>query len=186
MACCTGQTECNHIVTIGYLKTLIGNNVQNNSGAVVSVNYSDNTYCPTYAELTGGTIIQNHKNGSGGASDDIDGIVVSGSYTSLQRVLQEDLSLVYTRWKSFSIAASPTTISECGGNSTLSYSHKYTRTTVKLNSSCVSASTSTEVSDTQNGKVSWNAGSYGSISFPTYTIGKNGSVSASSRSTTIS
>ena len=185
------KTECYRVVTIGYLKSFIGNNIQNSAGTVVYVNTTKpDTYCPTYSELTGGSLIPNWVQGST-PNGDRDGIVVSssailgGNYAANQLVDQKDLSLKYTRFKNFGISASPTTISECGGNSTLSYSHVYTRYNKYMNDSCATASTSSDVSDTANGEVSWSAGSYGSISYPTYSIGKNGSVSASSRSTTV-
>ena len=185
------QTECYRVVTIGYLKSFIGTNIQNSAnGSVISISRSDDTYCPTYSELTGGTIIQTWSQGST-PNGDRDGITVNssavlgGNYAENQLVDQRDLGLKYTRFKSFGISASPTTISECGGNSTLSYSHVYTRYNKYMNDSCATASTNSDVSDIANGEVSWSAGSYGSISYPTYSIGKNGSVSASSRSTTV-
>ena len=98
--CCSGGNECNHVVTIGYLKNLV--NVSG-EGNIVSVNNSDNTYCPTYDELTGGTLIANHSDGST-PNGDIDGIIVSGSYSGNQAVNQEDISLVYTRFKSLTIS----------------------------------------------------------------------------------
>lgn len=184
--CCTGVTECDHIVTIGYLKSFIGTDVHSSlNDTVLSVNSQDDTYCPTYAELTGGTLIQNHSNGAT-PNGDVDGIIVDGSYASNQIVMERDLSMVYTRFKSLSISASQTTISECGGNSTLSYTHLYTRYTKSHTDDCERTSTTEiEVSDTNNSEVSWNASPYGSVSYPTYTIGKNGTVSASSRSTTV-
>lgn len=185
------QTECYRVVTIGYLKNFIGDLIQNSSnGSVIHISRTDDTYCPTYSELTGGTIIQTWSQGST-PNGDRDGIVVSssailgGNYASNQLVDQKDLSLMYTRFKSFGISANPTTISECGGNSTLSYSHVYTRYNKYMNDSCATASTSSDVGDTSNGEVSWSPGSYGSISYPTYSIGKNGSVSAPARSTTV-
>lgn len=185
------QTECYRVVTIGYLKNFIGDLIQNSSnGSVIHISRTDDTYCPTYSELTGGTIIQTWSQGST-PNGDRDGIVVSssailgGNYAANQLVDQKDLSLMYTRFKSFGISANPTTISECGGNSTLSYSHVYTRYNKYMNDSCATASTSSDVGDTSNGEVSWSPGSYGSISYPTYSIGKNGSVSAPARSTTV-
>lgn len=185
------QTECYRVVTIGYLKNFIGDLIQNSSnGSVIHISRTDDTYCPTYSELTGGTIIQTWSQGST-PNGDRDGIVVSssailgGNYAANQLVDQKDLSLMYTRFKSFGISANPTTISECGGNSTLSYSHVYTRYNKYVNDSCATASTSSDVGDTSNGEVSWSPGSYGSINYPTYSIGKNGSVSAPARSTTV-
>ena len=179
--CCSGGNECNHVATIGYLKNLV--NVSG-EGNIVSVNNSDNTYCPTYDELTGGTLIANHSDGST-PNGDIDGIIVSGSYSGNQAVNQEDISLVYTRFKSLTISASKTTnLDPCGDSSTLSYVHTYTRYTRAMTSDCQTVDdpfeavtiTSSDVNDTANNEVSWSiaATAYGSISYPTYTIGKNG------------
>ena len=139
--CCTGVTECDHIVTIGYLKSFIGTDVHSSlNDTVLSVNSQDDTYCPTYAELTGGTLIQNHSNGVT-PNGDVDGIIVNGSYASNQGVMERDLSMAYTRFKRLSIGASQTTISECGGNSTLSYTHLYTRYTKSHTDDCERTST---------------------------------------------
>ena len=94
------QTECLRVITIGYLKSFIGNEVQNSSnGSSIHVNYSDDTYCPTYAELTGGTFIQNWQQGST-PNGDRDGIVVNATctgtgsaYANNQLVNQKDLSM---------------------------------------------------------------------------------------------
>ena len=184
--CCTGVTECDHIITIGYLKSFVGTDAHSSTNDTpLSVSSQDDTYCPTYGELINGIFIQTWKEG-GTPNGDRDGIVVGGSYDDSQLVMKKDLSIKYTRFKSFSISASPAIISECGGSSTLSYSHKYTRYEKNHTNNCEDTDiTSVEVNDTSNNEVSWNAGAYGSISYPTYSIGKNGTVSASSRSTTI-
>ena len=185
--CCTGVTECDHIITILYYESFIGTEIHSSSNdSVLSVNNSDDTYCPTYGELTGGSLIQNYQQGSTPNSDR-DGIIVGGSYSSNQCVREGDLSMSYTRFKSFTISVSPTTISECGGSATLSFSHKYTRYTKTHASGCESTTvSSSEASDTAANEVTWNSVTHGSISYPTYSIGKNGSVSASSRSDTVS
>lgn len=179
--CCLGGNECNHIVSIGYLKDFV--NVPSD-GIIVSVNSQDNTYCPTYGELTGGTLVANHIEGQT-PNGDIDGIVVSGSYNDNQVVNQEDLSLIYTRFKSLSISASKTTnLDACGDTSALSYANTYTRYTRAITNDCETVDdpfdavniTSLDVSDTADNEVSWVIAdtANGSISYPTYSISKNG------------
>lgn len=174
MACCSEyQTECLRVVTIAYLKSFIGSDIQNSSGAAVSISRTDDTYCPTYGELTNGSIIPYWSQG-GTPNGDRDGIIVNPiwvgdgvtRYRADQLVDQRDLSMMYTRFKSFSVNASPrcsTEIDECGGLSTLEFFHKYTRYTQSMTNGCATASTSAtcitttsvEVSDTANSEVTW-------------------------------
>ena len=113
--CCTGQTECNHIVTIGYLKSFIGNNIKTTGGTTVNVDTSKlDSYVPTYSELTNGSMLPLFVDGGSGKwHDNVDGIIINGSYVSDQNVKQEDLELVYTRFKNLLISASKTSFSEC-------------------------------------------------------------------------
>ena len=105
------QTECYRVVTIGYLKSFIGTNVQNSAnGSTISISRTDDTYCHTYSELTGGTIIQTWSQGNT-PNGDRDGITVNsaavlgGNYANNQLVDQRDLGLKYTRFKSFSVSS---------------------------------------------------------------------------------
>lgn len=152
-SCCTGVTECQQIITIGFLNTFIGNDVQNSSGVAQSV-AGDSDYCPTYSELTGGTLIQNWKEGTT-PNGDQDGIIIGGTYAANECVRRSDLSMKYTRFKEFSISAASTTLSACSASTTISYTHKYDRCEKKLDSTCESAAAAacTAVSDTQNSEV---------------------------------
>lgn len=177
--------ECNHIVTLGYLKNFIGSLIQDNTGGTVYVNahgMSDD-YCPTYGDLISGYYIPT-RNEATQPSGDYDGISIGGgSYSSDQCVMQQDLKVGYTRFNNLTSTASTYTISECGGNSNLSYTLTFTRTTKYMNSSCSTASTDSNVNDTT---ATWiTPTTYGSISSSVYTVGKNGSVSADSRTDTI-
>ena len=90
MACCSEfQTECLKVVTIGYLNSFIGSNIKDTDGTVKTA-AGDSTYCPTYGELTGGSLIPNWREGSSPYLD-IDGIVITGSFASNQLVRQKDL-----------------------------------------------------------------------------------------------
>lgn len=198
MAIVDKQTECLRIVTIGYLKNFIGDLIKDSNGAVVHINttaktdYANDEYCPTYRELTGGTLIVNHIQGTYPA-DDVDGIVVNrifyndgvSNYTEDQEVNQKDLLVAYTTFNGFSIGANPTTISACGGNSTLSYSYGFTRNTKYMTSNCTITSSTQPISEAQDSNVTWTTSNFGSISYPTFSVGKNGSVSASSRTTVV-
>ena len=189
MACSDYQTECLKVVTIGYLKEFIGSNVQNSTnGSPISIQRTDNTYCPTYSELTGGTIIQTWADGRTPRSDR-DGITVSSTwaggssgYAANQLVDQRDLGLKFTRFNTLSIFRTDNggDISECGGSATLSYTYNYKRYTKTMGNSCSVSSTNT----TDNGpcgELAYHT-TYGSVSNCTnYSIGKNGSFSAASR-----
>jgi len=194
-SCCQeSYTECNKLVTIGYLKTFVGSLIQNTTnGSPMSVNSSDDSYCPTYGDLVGGSLIQNHVAAASGRwSDDVDGITVGGSYASNECVRQEDLSLTYTRFKSLTSSASTTTIGACGGDSTMSYTYTLTRTKKEMNGSCTVDTTNTDGTDTNSEKVTYASSNNAfSVIKPTISVGKNEPTSncpasAASRNTVIS
>lgn len=166
------QTECYRVVTIGYLKTFIGDLIQDSSnGSVKYVNLNAlsaekrrDDYCPTYSELTSNSLVQTWDPGDTSPNGDRDGIVVNssailgGDYAANQLVDQRDLSLMYTRINSFSISASPTGVSACANSSTISYTHTYNRNSKYMNSSCVITSGgNTAVTDTNDTEVTLTA-----------------------------
>ena len=174
------QNECYRLITLGYLSGFT-----NQAGVTVNVSSLAaekrvNTYCPTYGELTGGTLVPNWKQGTT-PNGDTDGIVVSQkwygdntNYTSNQCVDQKDLSVKWTRLEAFTIAANPTSISGCSGEtSIISYNHKYTRYTKEMNASCASATSSASVEDTTDSEVNISVasadGSIGAWSGTTHT-----------------
>lgn len=187
--CCTGQTECNHIITIGYLKSFIGTDIKNTGGTTVYVNTSQpDSYVPTYSELTGGTLIpQFVDGGSGRWHSSIDGITVKGTYASNQNVKQEDLVLTYTRFYDFSVSAGKTSFSECSDSTSVCATYTLAKTIKQMNSSCTVTSTTSTGSDTtckMSFSTSCNWMSLGSCSSNcvTASAGKNGSWTANSRS----
>ena len=197
MECCSSNTICNKAISIGYLKSLIGDNIQDSQdGSIVHVNSNYDTYCPTYSELSGGTLIPIRVIDNNDAANDVDGIIVnpictetSSGYTSGQVVNNEDVLVGWTRFISTTISADPTSISECGGGANLSYKTTYRRALESMNSLCESGVSSSDTVSTSDGKTSFvisSSGRYGSISSNRYTIGKNGTVSSSTRSDTIS
>ena len=149
MACCTEyQTECLRVVTVGYLRSFVNGEIHDSNDYSMTISHANgDTYCPTYAELTGGTLVQNFKSDSD-PQGYVDGIIVSGSYANNQLVRQQDLSLKYTRFGDITISASKTRLRACGDESfTLSYTYTFNVTTKGMNSSCtVTSSTSSESS----------------------------------------
>lgn len=192
MACSDYQTECLKVVTIGYLKSFIGNLVQNSTnGNPISIQRSDDTYCPTYSELTGGRIIQTWSQGTTPKSDR-DGITVSSKwaggssgYSANQLVDQRDLGLNYTRFRTLSISRSGSgEISECGGSATLTYTYSHTRYTKSMNDSCVTSTSPSNV-NSPCGELRYHT-TYGSVSNCTsYSIGKNGYFSSTTRTDSV-
>lgn len=209
MAISDYQNECYRVVTIDYLKKFIKDGstylIQNSTGGTVDVNLNAlssekrrDDYCPTFGELTANSLIQTWLQGSSSPNSDRDGIVVSSvckgtgaAYSNNQLVNQADLSLIYTRFSGLTISAAKTiNISECGESISISYSHKYIRRTKSMNNNCVVPSTpsSAETSSTVCGELTWhtdfsgltNSGSSIS-SCSTYTINKNGTISALAR-----
>ena len=181
MACCTGQTKCNDTVTIGYLKDLVN--------GIVSVTTSkSDSYCPTYAELTGGTLVPNFVDGGTNKwASNVDGISVNGTYENTQVVKVENLRVIYTRFKSITASASPTSLSECGGSTTLGYEFKLTKNTKGI-SDCSTGGTDTateEGSDTASTVTYSSTQSWLTINGSTATAPKNGTVSAATRSTNV-
>ena len=176
MACCPNGNECNHIITLGYLKSFIGENVKDSNGSVKHVTSSKgDDYCPTYSELTGGSLIPNFVDGGSGKwSLNVDGITVNGSYQSNQCVMQQDLVLTYTRFDSLTITATPATnIDACSGTSTMSYTYKLKKTVKSMNGSCSVGETSSTDNDTTNVIVYTSNQTWATISKPTVTISKN-------------
>jgi hypothetical protein len=195
MACCTGQTKCNDTVTIGYLKSFIGSNILTTAGTVVNVStartdWRKDAYCPTYAELTGGTLIPNFVDGGTNKwASNVDGITINhgSSYSGNQVVKVEDLILTYTRYKSIAVSASSTSLSECGGSTTLGRTFKLTKT-IKAMNDCnggVPSTSSSEGSDTASTTTYSSTQSWLTINGNTATAPKNGTVSSSTLTTEV-
>lgn len=170
MACCNSYTECNELVTIGYLKDFIGTLIQNSNGTPVTISTSSaDTYCPTYNEIK--ALLPIHKKGTNVPLDDVDGIVLDGTGNST--VKQQELSIEYTRWKSFTISANPTTIGQCSGSTSFSYVNTLTRYKKSMGSSCSVSTTNEDKTDTQNSRVTFTTSSFGTISNHSMTVGEN-------------
>lgn len=201
MACSDYKTECLRVVNIAYLKEFIGNNVQNSSdGTTKYVDSSEDRYCPTYGELTGGTYIQTWSQGTSPRGDR-DGIVVSqtwagdGSrYADNQLVDQRDLSLRYTRFNELSIErTSPNDImSACSGTTGLRYTYNYKRYIKSMNANNCAISTSNSTVNDACSALTYtttfqglsNSGS-SVTNCTTYKVYKNGDFSSENRDDTV-
>jgi hypothetical protein len=73
-------------------------------------------------------------------------------------VNQKDLSMKYTRFKTFTIGHTGSPVDECGGNVSISYTHQYTRYNKSMANDCTVSTTSATASDTANNEVSFSAG----------------------------
>lgn len=185
MACCSEyQTECLRVVTIGYIKDFIGTDIQDSTnGSSKSISRTDDTYCPTYSELTGGTIIQTWSQDSTTPRYDRDGIVVNETctgtgerYADNQLVNQKDFSMKYTRFNDLSISSSKTSnLDPCGESTTITTTYNYTRYTKSMNASCAVPTPASSSSNGACADLSWHT-EIGSVSnCNSYTIGKNSS-----------
>jgi hypothetical protein len=158
--CCTGQNECTLVVTIGYLKSFIGSNIQTTGGTTVSVRTpagKDDSYVPTYTELTNGSILPKFVDGGTNKwASNVDGITIlnASSYAGNQSVKQTDLTMTYTRFKSLTITVSKSTFSECGDNATLNYTYTLTKHTKYMKNNCTNDTTSSDGRDT-NASISY-------------------------------
>lgn len=191
--------ECNHIITIKYLEAFANGVIQDSNGNIINVNRNvlpssarTDGYCPTYSMLTGGTLVQNHKaNSANTPNDDVDGIIIKGSYAANQCVKQEDMSLRYTRHSGLTISADTTSIGPCDCIScvTLSYDNKYKITERRLNTGCSSTAYTEETSaitDTVNTEIIWGKNGEGTVTYPKFSMPQNEDVSSNTRTTTIS
>ena len=190
--------ECNHIITIKYLEAFANGVIQDSNGNIINVNRNalpssarTDGYCPTYSMLTGGTLVQNHKaNSVNTPNDDVDGIIIKGSYAANQCVKQEDMSLRYTRHSGLTISADTTSIGPCDCIScvTLSYDNKYkiTERTLSACSSTAYKDSTSAITDTVNREIIWGKNGQGTITYPKFSMPQNGEVSSNTRTTTIS
>lgn len=145
------QNECYRLVTIGYLKNLIKNGantlIQKSDGSYATIASSwDDAYCPTYGQLTGGTILPAY-NKATSPKNDTDGLIVSssaylgGTYTNNQCVDRHDLSLAYTRLSALQVNVSKSSFDGCGDSGTTEIQYEYDRTTKTMNN-CPTTETS--------------------------------------------
>ena len=164
------MSECNKVITIGYLKQFV-----EGSGVVVNDGGFPNSYCLSFKQLTGNSFVQKGSISSSNPKDDIDGIIVNSNYNDNQLVNQRDISLVYTSFGELRISSDKTTIPTSGGNATLSITYTYTRRTKTMKSDCSSYETITTNANGNCNDLSYTT-IYGNVSNCTnYSIGENSS-----------
>lgn len=145
------QNECYRLVTIGYLKNFIKSGskylIQKNDGTYVNLDSrTDTNWCPTYGDLTGGTIVPMYSKGTS-PKNDTDGLIIKstailgGTYANNQCVDRGDLSLGYTRLSALQVGVSKYTFNGCGESASTEVEYEYSRTT-KAMSNCPSAESS--------------------------------------------
>ena len=172
------------VVTIGYLKTFV-------SGILsVSTAYNDDRFCPTYAELTGGSLVTNYKSDTNPTKTTngirINGCSVGTSYSSNQLVVEPDLELLYQQLQSISVSAAKTTVGCCATSTTLSstaYFKLVTKTTG--GTSTASTSTSASVSASYSEDESFTSISGNKISFTKNTVNTSNCTGAPARSSEV-
>ena len=173
----------NQVVTIGYLKTFVN--------GVISVNTTkSDSYCPTYAELTGGTLVQNYSAGTNPTNYKpgikIPSCTVGIGYTNDQLVIRQDLQLLWYVLQSVDVSASPTTISCCSGSSTLSTTAYFNLSTKKENATTTATTnTSTVVTASYSDDKSYTTINGSKITFSKNSVNYPSYTSAASRSTTV-
>ena len=159
MACCTEyQTECLKVVNIGYLKKFIGKYIQKSDGNPYVISTTkDDSYCPTYTELTNGSLVP-YWSEETNPINDTDGVVVNrvasgtgANYGGTQLVNQSDLSVRYTRVSGLTISAAKTSgFDGCkSGETSISYTIGYTRYTTSMNG-CTTNKKTTSTGKTVN------------------------------------
>jgi hypothetical protein len=159
MACCTEyQTECLKVVNIGYLKKFIGKYIQKSDGNTYVISTTkDDSYCPTYTELTNGSLVP-YWSEETNPINDTDGVVVNrvasgtgANYGGTQLVNQSDLSVRYTRVSGLTISAAKTSgFDGCkSGETSISYTIGYTRYTTSMNG-CTTNKKTTSTGKTVN------------------------------------
>ena len=141
--CCEEfKTNCNDVVNIRYLKNFVGN-----TPITVSTALNDD-YCPTYEELTNGSIVPLTNTPSdfyGG----IDGIYINGvDYSDNKKnVKARDLSLTYYKLTDFD-ASLAYNVDLCGGSARLSGEYTITKYGKYMTDTCtIGNTTATETTD---------------------------------------
>lgn len=139
--------ECSHIATIGYLRDFIsGLDLRDRDGNVVTLNANgkSDSYCPKYDDVSNGIYIpmSSHDNDSPHTDNDGLYIIDSQDYANNQLVLQGDVFVEYTNFKSITLSTLSDYVSACGGDVTLSTTVLFKRYSKSLNSQTCGKQTS--------------------------------------------
>lgn len=177
--CCSdiNGVPCNEVVDISYLQDLVSCMTNSDGSNIVipsSISSKGSEYKPTKGEIVDaiGTAYINSSNWS----DNVDGVIISSSVGNNSLVRRSEITGYCTQFYSLSISNSSTSISECGGSSTSSYSFKLKQSIITCASNgVVTISTSTGDSYTSSNAVaSWTtSGNGSSTNGPIFSFSKN-------------
>ena len=171
------------VVTIGYLKTFVSGILNVNSA------YSDNTYCPTYSELTGGGIVTNYKADTNPTKTTngirINGCSVNTGYENNQLVVIDDLELLYQQLQSIDVSASNTSISCCSGSTTLSTTASFKLITKTNEGTTTGSTTTATVTASYSDNASYTTISGSKITFTKNSVNTSNCTGAAARTTTV-
>lgn len=138
------------VITIGYLKEFV-------SGILdVSIAYDNNAYCPTYKELTDGSICKYYVSDSN-PTKTTNGIRIptctidsneNDTYSSNQLVIRQDLELLYQELQSITVTPDKTSGVSCCGESVGLTTTAYFKLVTKTTGGTSTADTSTNATVT--------------------------------------
>lgn len=138
------------VITIGYLKEFV-------SGILdVSIAYDNNAYCPTYKELTDGSICKYYVSDSN-PTKTTNGIRIptctidsneNDTYSSNQLVIRQDLELLYQELQSVTVTPDKTSGVSCCGESVGLTTTAYFKLVTKKEGGTTTAETSTNATVT--------------------------------------
>lgn len=138
------------VITIGYLKEFV-------SGILdVSIAYDNNAYCPTYKELTDGSICKYYVSDSN-PTKTTNGIRIptctidsneNDTYSSNQLVIRQDLELLYQQLQSVTVTPDKTSGVSCCGESVGLTTTAYFKLVTKKEGGTTTAETSTNATVT--------------------------------------
>lgn len=189
------QVNGDILVTLGYLKTFIDGELYKSDGTKLSVNANgkSDSYCLTISDITGGSYVQTAVTDTGSPTTLRDGVVFSGQEddnnktdnSNNRNVRRKELSLRHYWISNLTASANVTNISACGGNSTIS-----SRLTIsQKHKNFDNSSGTTSYAYDNNGNVNCTSNSSAFVTEGTngrtITVEKNGTVSSTTRSATI-
>lgn len=183
--CCVDfQTNCKKSITIGYLKTLINGVIPIHTEA--DPKFANDDYCPTYDELTNGILVAQYVDGGiDHWGDNVDGIIVEGSYSANSIVGKEDAIFCYTMFGEANLIVDKTEFDACGDSTYLIVTCGFVKVTRRLSSDCENIETTTYGGDTGLTKSFYSTENWLTFSGMTAEAGKNGTVSSSTRTTDV-
>lgn len=189
------QVNGDILVTLGYLKAFIDGELYKSDGTKLSVNANgkSDSYCLTISDITGGSYVQTAVTDTGSPTTLRDGVVFSGQEddnnktdnSNNRNVRRKELSLRHYWISNLMVSANVTNISACGGNSTIS-----SRLTIsQKHKNFDNSSGTTSYAYDNNGNVNCTSNSSAFVTEGTngrtITVEKNGTVSSTTRSATI-